>query len=192
MNFFDYCLHKPWITVGDDVQYKIIDEGYRIILAFQGSNSLSDWKANFDFWAEPYSNMPIKWYAHREFINKWKSAREQIFDAVLPLLGTKQFIIAGYSHGADLTILAHEDFTFNNYEPESFAYAPSRVVWLPKKTIRNRFENLHCIRTGGDIFTHLPPALFGYRRVGHDEKIGPSKLFLGIEYHEPDYYEKYL
>lgn len=192
MSVFNYCLHKPWVTVGDDVQYKVVNEPDRVILALQGSSSISDWKANFDFWITPYKNMPVKWYAHRGFVKKWKSARQQIFDAVIPLLGSKQFIITGYSHGADLTILGHEDFMFNNYEPESFAYAPSRVLWLPKKIIRKRFAKLHCIRAGGDIFTHLPPALAGYRRVGTDERIGPRRLFLSIDYHYADYYKEYI
>ena len=182
---FDKCLKGPWTTVGRDVQYKLIEEDDAVTLVFQCTASKQDWHDNFR--VSPYKDMPSKWYAHKGFVTKWKSARTAVFDSTLKLLDSRPLVILGYSQGGALTIMAHEDFVFNHYDPIAFTWGAPKIVWCPNKTIKARFNGLTCFRNGGDLVTHLPPVWWGYRRVGKDIRLGPRRL-LSAKWHRPEEY----
>lgn len=186
-DLFKEVLEGPWETAGLDVQFRFSAN----ILYLQCSTSQEDWKANFDFPAVPYRDSPVKWKAHRGFINAWKSAR----DAILPhLLTIKDPLIVGYSHGAALSVLAHEDVRFNSRDPEvrvkTVAFGCPRVVW-GSYGIDHRWEGLTRVAVSGDLVAHLPPALFGYRHVGYSHILGPKK-FPWWTHHTPTEYLSYL
>ncbi len=174
LELYEKTLKKPWITVGNDTQYKLIGDDNILCLCFQGSNSDIDWKYNFRFWIKPYKNLVSTWYAHAGFVTAWKLAKDKIVEDVEANLGNKKLIIMGYSHGASLSILAHEYFWFHNLNPLTFAFAPARVIWLPFKSLKKRFKDLYVIRNKGDIVTHSPPNLFGYFHVGTIKTYGKA------------------
>ena len=182
---FETTIKGPWKTTGLDVQYRVVKQGKHAFLYLQGSVSLSDWKLNFDFWVEPYKDMPSPWKAHRGFVKAWKSARDEIFQAV----GNPDILtISGYSHGGALAIIAHEDFTFHGLSfVTSYAFGSPRVVWKPSKTIASRFNMLTRVRTRGDLVTKVPPWIIGYRHVGSDK---PAGIWMPPNHwaHKPEHY----
>lgn len=151
-------------------------EDKTLYLAFCGSVSALDWKQNFSFWAKPYKNMPDKWFAHSGFVTKWKSIRDDVLN--LGVIGLAEYIaIRGYSQGAAIGLLAHEDFKFNfpDKEVSSVLFGCPRVVWL--KAPKERFSNIDRVTNGGDIVTGLPPWWFGYKHLGCEIRIGKVKKF---------------
>ena len=166
---FEETIHGPWKTTGLDIQYRVVKQGKHAFLYLQGSMSRSDWNLNFNFWIEPYKDMPSPWKAHRGFVKAWKSARDEIFKAV----GKPDTLtISGYSHGGALAILAYEDFTFHGVYTMGCAFGAPRVVWMPSKVVAARFDLLTRIRTRGDLVTKVPPWIMGYRHVGFDKPFG--------------------
>lgn len=180
-------LRGPWSTAGDNTQYRVEVIDDTVYLLFQGSSQDQDWKYNFDFPATAYKDQPVPWKAHRGFVNAWQVAQDQIMMDVAKVKGRRKLIIAGYSHGGALAILAHEDLFYHNADPETYTFGAPRVLWLPKKKIRERFENLTNIVNRGDIVTHVPPYLIGYRHVGKIHRIGQHRMVS----HRPHYQDQY-
>jgi hypothetical protein len=175
-HLFDQCLGGPWKTAGIDTQYKIIEGENEITLAFEGSSSFQDWRDNFAIPVRPYRAMPIGWLAHGGFVRAWKRAEDQISSELRAVIQSRRLRITGYSHGSALAILAHEYFTFHGFRPETIAFASPRVLWLPPKRIKERFKKLTLVMCRGDIVTHLPPQLLGYRSIGNTIRIGPWRI----------------
>jgi hypothetical protein len=184
---FEATIRGPWETTGLDIQYRVVKNGKHAWLYLQQTAGKSDWNLNFNFWVEPYKDMPAPWKAHRGFVKAWKSARDEIFQAV----GNPDTLsISGYSHGGALAILAHEDFTFHGFSVDTHAYGAPRVVWMPSPAIKERFEGLGRITARGDIVATVPPALIGYRHVGSCVRFGTwqppnpwahmSKHYMGV------------
>lgn len=132
---------------------------------FECSNGLTDWKNNFDFPAKPYRDMQDKWYAHRGFLRVWKAIEPHLKDAIMDKRIT-HIQIFGYSHGAAIALLCHEYCRFHRPDAyvRGFGFGSPRVIWgFPSKRVRDRFKGFTVIRNEGDIVTHLPPAVFGFR-----------------------------
>ena len=209
---FQQCLDAPYVTIGDDFQYWY--DGERTIY-FQCSSSDSDWKKNLDFFPipiKPYKDMPITWYAHRGFVKVWKSVRDTILPIVKEIYA-KRFVprIIGYSHGAAIAVLAHEDIAFNLCDlitsnnlidifrstisgneliPETLIFGCPRVIWLSKSSLW-RFSSIDNYQVQGDIVTHVPPKLFGYRHIGNILKLG-NWFPIWPWRHEPKNYLRFL
>jgi hypothetical protein len=166
-------------TAGNQTQYRITVENDTVYLALQGSVQKQDWLYNFQFAAVPYHNMKTRWLVHQGFNTAWKLARDQIgaeVTAVYNAHKAHKVVCLGYSHGAALCVLAHEYFTFNGYHTESYGFGCPKVLWLPNKEVRGRFDNLFLYQNRGDIVAMAPPSIFGYAHVGHVHQIGPSRF----------------
>ena len=175
MGYFNKAYYGPWITSGDDVQYRIENDGYHTIVYFQGSVSRRDWIDNFDFFVVPYRG--ATWLAHRGFIRKYKSVSDEIMDKVKDC---KSISFVGYSQGAALALLAHEDFTYRfGIQPESYVYGCPRVLWFFNP---GRFDGLHIINHCRDIVGRIPFAIMGFRHANKVVYHG-KRGFPGIEYH---------
>ena len=109
IDLFRSNLTGSWTTTGDDVQFKIERSNGVARLYFQCTSSKKDWIDNFTFWVKPYRDMPVKWYAYKGFIDKYKSARDAILEAIR---GDNQIIVSGYSQGAALGLLAYKNILF--------------------------------------------------------------------------------
>ena len=190
LKLFNHCLTADWRTAGLDTQYAVIEQSDKVILSFQGSNSDIDWKHNFSFWARPYKDQPVPWWAHAGFVKAWKAAERQIAADVLPILNGRKLYIAGYSHGGALAVLAHEYFFWKGENPYTFAFGAPRVLWLPSQKVLQRFNHCFIIRAYGDLVGHVPPALLGYRHTSLIS-IGVPGL-PSVERHKPEWYRGLL
>lgn len=172
-------MFKRCVNIGSHYNHTEINKGSYFVeydndtlyLYFQGSNGDIDWKNNFDFGAEPYKDMPTKWKAHKGFVRVWKEIVPFIKDDIMNP-DVKRINIVGYSHGAALSVLAHEYVWFNRPDIRDnifgYGFEPPRVFRgrkIPDELIP-RWENFTVFRNGADIVTHVPPLLFGYKHVG--------------------------
>lgn len=176
-NRFHHCVYAKYTHVENDASFALdkFDEGSfnRIYINFQGSETDTDWKNNFDFPINPYRDMENKWYCHRGFLKVWKSAEPYLADAILDPT-TKEIRITGYSHGAALALLCYEYVKFHRPDVSvtGVGFGCPRVVWgKPKEAVMKRFEGFLVVRNGKDIVTHVPPAIIGYRHVGNMLKL---------------------
>jgi len=171
------AINGPWETAGLDVQFSIVDLGETAEISFQGSVSPFDWRSNFDFFVEPYREMPVRWLAHKGFVLAYKSVRDQIIERIK---SKKNVTILGYSRGGALAQLCHEDIAFNlpGISLESYVFGAPRVLWMPPFEVRERFYGLMRFENVGDIVPHIPPAWTGYRHVGGGYKVGSFGEFV--------------
>lgn len=195
---YESTLIGPWSTIGDDVQYRIETNLSSITLHLQGSVSKRDWLNNFNFPAIPYKRMEYKWYAHRGFINMWKSARDKIIGEIQQEIiniqeqsKVESITVVGYSQGAALSVLAHEDIYYTFPELQSvlktYTFAGPRVFWFPNKVLKERLYNILHIGKRGDIVTYVPPSIFGFTHCYKKQKIGKWKFPWWIN-HLPEKY----
>ena len=187
---FKKATHGPWITSGLDVQYRIEMEGVHASLFFQQTVSKSDWMLNFA--TVPYKDMAKKWSAHTGFVKLYKSVADEIADR-LAVLKPESLLVSGFSQGAALATLAHEDmgFRFPDLDVETVVFGSPRVLWFPTPGIAKRWLSLTRYYTMGDPVTGLPPWAMGYAHVGQGIAIGPF-CWPPMTGHDPAKYAKYL
>lgn len=165
-----------------------------LTIFFEWSNGKTDWKNNFDFPAKPYRDMCDKWYCHRGFLKVWKAIESHLKETIMnPEI--KQIVIAGYSHGGAIAQLCHEYCKFNRADCSitGGGYGAPRVVWgFLNRRVKKRFDGFVLIRNKGDIVTHLPPVILGYRNIGTLLTIGGSVRYNPIAAHRPENYIKEL
>lgn len=185
-DLFNECNRGPWVTGGEDVQYRIIKHNDCAIVAFQATSSKSDWRLNFSAWVRPYRDMPAKWRVHAGFLRGYKSIREEVMAA---LQGEKCIIVTGLSLGGAYATLLHEDLRFNRRDAivTTFVFGSPRVVWLSGK-VHHRFAGLIRIEHARDIVTKLPFWLLGYRHVGGRIRFGRGGI-PWYTFHFPEVYE---
>jgi hypothetical protein len=178
LELFEKATHGPWITAGDDVQYKV-DDG---LLCFQQSASKDDWLANFNFPAQAYRDMKKPFYVHRGFLKKWKSVRKIIAELDFEA-------IAGYSHGGPLAALAFEDARFRGKVIVSTTlFGSPRFLWKPNLDALMHFGLIININVRGDLVAAVPP---WYTYAGVRCEYGPWSLPVPWK-HEPKQYRLHL
>lgn len=174
-----------WITIGNDVQYKLENR----ILYLQCSASKSDWKYNLMFWQEVYSASTIPMKAHQGFKELWLSIK--------PIIESLDFdTIVGYSQGAAIAVFVHENhYHRKGFQPMTYAFGCPRVLVNPAQELRNRFTQFIRIKNEYDLVTLVPPVLFGYRHVGVKKIIDNvakkpkgEKLLVWLSGHSPSRY----
>jgi predicted lipase len=159
---------------------------------FEWSNGATDWKNNFDFPAKPYRDMEDRWYAHRGFLKVWKVIEPHLKEVIMTP-DIRYIHIYGYSHGAAIALLCHEYCKFHRPDIKVYGYGfgSPRVIWgFPNKRVKERFKGFRVIRNKGDIVTHLPPAIFGFRHY-KVQTIGDGS-YNCIDAHRPESYIKEL
>ena len=200
LDYFNRCWNAKYIHVENAGSYAIEREGDTLYLLFQKSNGLEDWKNNFDFPAEPYTDMEIPWKCHRGFLKVWKSIEPYIEEAVKDT-SVKEIVVIGYSHGAAIAMLAHEYVWYHRPDLREkdivgFGYGAPRCYWgwsIPKE-LKERWETFYIVRNNNDIVTYVPPVLFGFRHTGTIVPIGDGSCTLRknklkcIDDHRPENY----
>lgn len=177
--------NTAWETAGTDTQFfiKKYSNG-EVVIAFLGSNSKEDWKANFAFRKVPYKDMEIKFKVHRGFLSRWKEVRELIMYRVESLKPTC-ITVTGHSHGGALALLCMEDCWFRFVKsregrPDNLkgklhciTFGAPRVLGLMNyKKIKERWEGTVELHNGSDLVTCVPPACFLYRHTVKRTHIG--------------------
>lgn len=168
----------------------------QLVIFFEKSNGAEDWKNNLDFPAKPYREMNGVWFVHRGFLRVFKALEPYIAPQILDPK-VKKILLSGYSHGAALCLLAHEYAVFHRPEIEGqiqgFGFGCPRTVFgLLPKSVAARFRNFTVVRNRGDLVTHLPPTIFGFRHVGRMLSVGGRFRYSPIDAHRPENYLKEL
>ena len=176
LDLYNKCLNAKYITVENNADYAIERDGNTVYLLFECTDSNTDWKNNFSFFAKPYKDMEPVWRCHRGFLKVWKSIQDYLKDVVFDM-SVEKIIIVGYSHGAAIATLCHEYVWFNRpdlrYTLEGYGFGCPRCYFgRMNKQLKARWENFTPIRNLNDIVTHVPPRAFGFRHVNKVMKIG--------------------
>lgn len=203
--FYDWTVNNvDWKSTPENIQYAFYREDTTLFIRFQGTVSISDWIKNFKFWAtplfyvrRPYKNMGNKiWFAHAGFVECYKSVREIIYNEIGSFKDITEIIISGYSQGAAITILCHEDMMYNYpyLNIRSYVFASPKVIWWPFSwNVKERLDGLTIINARGDIVAAVPPIFFGYAHVAEEKiKFGPYRYLPLAKYHKKEYYLKHL
>ena len=191
-DLFLECLDKDYQTVENAASFHAEIENGTLRLFFEPSNGEEDWINNLNFRVRPYDDMDPVWYCHAGFLKVFKSLLPYIMPHILDPQ-TRRAVITGYSHGGALAILCHEAMVFHRPElvrhVKTFAFGAPRVLFgTVPVAVRARFSELYLIQNAGDAVTHLPPALLGYRHVGHKILIGQKGAYSPIDAHRPESY----
>ena len=168
--------------VGHSVNYKFQEEGDRLIIYFQGSNSIWDWVRNFMFGKRPYKDMSVPYRVHRGFLAAWKEVEDiiiaKITENVKGAYKWKDITVVGHSHGGALCQFAVECVWYHRPDlrmggMRGYAFEAPRIFaqWCLPQELAERWATLFVFRDGTDIVTHCPPVIFGYRNLGSMIKI---------------------
>lgn len=195
ISLFKQTITANWINGPLDTQYAIEETEDTLTIKFQGSVSRLDWFYNFFFiplfLIKPYHHMPKLYFVHRGFLKKYKAVRLEIQKAVYNNL-EKKVVVLGYSQGAALALLAHEDIRFTfGIQSETTVFGCPRVFSLfGYKMLSNRLFGVTRIENGNDIVTRLPFAILFFRHYGEKIHIGKKRNFFrfSIKDHLPQSY----
>lgn len=173
-DLFKKCLlnENKYVHTAEGGDYLIEVSDETIYLFFEWSDGKEDWISNFNFPASPYKRMDEKWACHRGFLKVWKSMRDDIEMQVSTICkesSIKNIVCVGYSHGAAIALLATEDMAYiygSTVNVMGYGFGCPRVCWgkIPR-AVKNRLAGFRAIQNYGDIVTHVPPAIFGYRHI---------------------------
>ena len=191
LELFEYCLETEYKNVENGGSYAVFRRDETLYVSFEKSNGAEDWINNLSYHAVSRGRSDDVWYCHEGFLT--------VFNSVLPYIqpyladeSVRIIITVGYSHGAALALLFHEqvyqtrkDIRDNCF---SFGFGCPRVVFGTVKDEGLRWRNFYMIRNGSDAVTHLPPRSLGYRHVGKLIRIGRVDKYGGIEAHKAENY----
>lgn len=184
---FEKCLSQHYEQAPGEVNYAFEVEGETLFIFFESSKGLADWKRNFSFPAKAYHGMSGTWYAHHGFLRAWKTVRRVVFQKV-EREHPRAIVVVGYSHGAAIATLCHEDLYYHravcNSSLFGYGFAAPRVLW--GRVDKERWRGFTVIRNIDDLVTHLPPRLLGFRHVGQMLRIGERGRYGCLEAHTPE------
>lgn len=207
--FYTCAIVLAYDKTGEDVSYKFIEEGKTLYIYFQGSKEKKDWLENFNFF--PMVKNCFKWIFsrnkkafstcnimyHRGFLKCYNQVKPIIREKVLEKDADgnykfNQIVVVGYSHGAALAGICHEDISHLLFEETIGAeslivtYCFEAPRWLyHSKQYLDRWNGCYVFRNHNDIVTHCPPRLFGFRDAGTVINIGRKKKTGPIKSHYP-------
>ncbi len=177
-------------TEKESVSYAYEVKGSVLYICFQWSNGAVDWANNFDFPAKPYRDMADRWYCHRGFLRAWKDVEPVLQEQIMsPTIRTIK--IAGYSHGAAVALLCHEYCRFHRPDCAvlGYGFGCPRVIWgWLRKPVKDRLRGFLVVRNKGDLVTHVPPAVLGYRHASTVLTVGGHTNYGMIDAHRPESY----
>lgn len=166
--------------------------GYNLDIA----DAADSWGANFAAWCLPYRKMRRPFLVHAGFMGLYEDVREYLYGEVNEYMERwaercekdsgipeHKIIVTGYSQGAALATIAHEDLWFHGFDVCSIVFASPRVfIGAPAK----RFKNLHRLYVMGDVVTRVP--FWPYRHVGKQYKLGGRCMWPRVSKHTPESY----
>lgn len=190
---FNQIKESDYKTAGDSVDYRlsISYEEKLIKLLFQESKGKRDWQNNFNFPIKIYKNQQSCLLAHRGFGNAYKSANDVIMEELkdyLEKFPDFNVVIAGWSHGGALAVLAAEDFHFRfNRSATLITYGAPKVIFGKESHKYLKYCVPNCVQFANknDIVTYMPP-FPGYCHVNSvqcGESFSLKKLINPSVYH---------
>jgi len=198
IELFNRAVTGPWQTeTSTDTQYKIIEDDECITVSFQGSISKLDWFQNFSVWKKPYKHMKKLFFVHAGFLKKYKSVRPEVMDRIIGArLEGKEVQIRGYSQGAGIALLCHEDVWYEcQYLAETKVFGCPRVFSIFNgKELQKRFLNAVRYQNGNDAVTKIPFLWMLFKHYGESKNIGKKRRWwkLSFKDHKTFSYKKSL
>lgn len=191
LNLFEKVLNAEYThTEKERVSYASKISGGVLTILFEESNGRRDWKNNFAFPAKPYRDMEDKWHCHGGFLRAWKDVEPFLQDQIMDK-AVHTIRIAGYSHGAAVALLCHEYCRFHRPDCAVMGcgYGCPRVIWgRLRKAVKERLLGFVVIRNKGDLVTHVPPAILGYKHSSTVLTIGGHTHYGMINAHRHESY----
>ncbi|MFD0694014.1 lipase family protein [Paenibacillus sp. GCM10027628] len=141
----------------------ILESNDRIILAFRGTNTSSDWISDAIARQNAYPYVQDGGWVHRGFLDIYRTARKKILTSLSKLSAQKQLYITGHSLGGALATLCAIDVALNTKfkAPIVYTYASPRVG---NPEFASRFSNLlsnrHRVYNQHDLVPQLPTVLY--------------------------------
>lgn len=189
LRLFRACLDCDYVEVENGGSYATLHDGGRLYIFFEKSNGEEDWRNNFGYHSVRYPRVGETWFCHEGFLRVWESILPYIKENIEN--ASEGVICVGYSHGAALALLCHEYVWYKRPELRALSYGVGfgcpRVIWgnAPQD---ERWQSFFGVRNVGDIVTHLPPTVFGYRHVGNVIEIGKAGRYSPIDAHREESY----
>ncbi|MBO7739932.1 MAG: hypothetical protein J6S34_00240 [Clostridia bacterium] len=194
--YFERCLTADYIHTNKEASFAVERQGERAVIYFEASNGLFDWKHNFRFASRAYSLTGEDYRCHRGFLTVFLSALP-FLEKTLRDKSIKEITVVGYSHGAALALLCFDYIACKREDLSGslFGYGfgtPRVFKGRVSKEAKARFRQFTYITNRGDIVTHLPFRLFGYRHVKKQQKIGKRGKYSSVDAHRPENYRAEL
>lgn len=188
---FSTCLSVEYTHTERGGDFAVLREGRRRYLFFQASDGEEDWKNNLRFPARAFRwRGRVEWYAHRGFLEVWRAVRPYLLRELRDP-SVEELWTVGYSHGAALALLCHEEIYRMRPEMRArmcgYGFGCPRVLWGdPSTEVRARWERFVLARIPEDLVTHLPPAAMGYCDVGERWEICEAGRYSAVDAHRPE------
>jgi len=190
-DLFSRCTEIPYTHTENGGDFATERMGETLYLYFQESDGMEDWQNNLDFPARAMIREgETVAMVHRGFLRVWESILPQI-DPLLREGSLRRIISVGYSHGAALAALCHEQVWWCRpalrERIEGYGFGSPRVLFgLPFPSLTARWQRFRVIRNIDDPVTHLPPAYLGFWHVGELLTIGRKGAYQGIDAHRKE------
>lgn len=107
----------------------IAESCYEIVIVFRGTDSFRDNESDQDLYQVPYPFVRNVGKTHRGFTCIYQSTRDELIRKLIKLSITKRLLIAGYSLGGPLAVLAALDIAVNTgfKNPIVYTYGSPRT-----------------------------------------------------------------
>lgn len=155
-------------TVGLNLDYSVSIIDGHACLFFQSSRQNSDWLYNFCFVRKVYKHQEHHMVVHGGFAKVWKSANDEIMKEFINAveITTKLPVIAGWSFGGAMSVLAAEDFNYRTERRPFVVTFGAPKVAGDKKTARyiKGCADFEQFAEYNDIVTYMPP-LPGFKHI---------------------------
>lgn len=176
-DLFKKILKTKSSKYGEDVDISFELEGKRLYVYFVGSNSKTDWKNNFRFFAKMYKKQESPMLVHKGFAKAYKSCNDDIMQVIKGFRdqvgdGFEVFFV-GHSFGGAMALLAAEDYFFRFQDrpyvdkANVFTFGAPKVFATKKSVeyVKSCVKEIKQFAHKSDIVTYMPPFYKHVKRV---------------------------
>ena len=185
------CLTADYRHVENAGSFALVRDGELLYIFFEKSNGAEDWINNLSYHAVSVRGEQDGWFCHEGFLRVWNSVLPYL-ENLISSATVRRIITVGYSHGAALALLCHEYIWFTRSDIrtvcEGYGFGCPRAVWGTVPEEQERWKRFFLVRNSGDLVTHLPPRISGYRHVGNLIEIGEREKYTGVDAHRAENY----
>lgn len=180
-------------TKKHELNYKIERNGNTLTLYFEDSNGKKDWKDNLFFlpvFVKAYKKCLNHLIVHVGFKNEYHSGNDQIMKELIDEYHnhqTDKVIIAGWSNGAAMSMLAAEDFFFRTgIKPTVVNFGCPMVCFdkLSAQYIKDCCEEVREYCNNNDVVTKVPLFFEHVNKIAVGDEYKFKKLFDPWNYHQ--------
>lgn len=141
----------------------ILESKDRIIIAFRGTSTTTDWISDAIAIQSNYRCVPNSGKSHKGMSDIYYSARKAILSSLDKLPAHKKLMITGHSLGGALATLCAVDVAANSpfRLPSVYTYGSPRVGDPTfSKVYANKVDQSYRINNFYDVVPHLPPHVY--------------------------------